>query len=97
MAAALRAWLVSHSDDALGWQLMARVSAQQGQSLGTLRAEAESYVARELWQGALDRLSAAKRLIAQGKERVSEADVAIIYAREKAVNQAMALAQSARR
>jgi len=28
---------------------------------------------------------------------VSEADVAIIYAREKAVNQAMALAQSARR
>lgn len=97
VAAALRAWLVSHSDDALGWQLMARVSAQQGQSLGALRAEAESYVARELWQGALDRLSAAKRLIAQGKERVSEADVAIIYAREKAVNQAMALAQSARR
>ena len=94
---ALRTWLATHPNDALGWQLLARLSAQQGQALVALRAEAEAFVARELWQGALDRLSAAKRLIAEAKTRFSEADIAIIYAREKAVNQAMAFARSERR
>jgi len=94
---ALRTWLATHPNDALGWQLLARLSAQQGQALVALRAEAEAFVARELWQGALDRLSAAKRLIADAKTRFSEADIAIIYAREKAVNQAMAFARSERR
>jgi predicted Zn-dependent protease len=94
---ALRTWLATHPNDALGWQLLARLSAQQGQALVALRAEAEAFVARELWQGALDRLSAAKRLIADAETRFSEADIAIIYAREKAVNQAMAFARSERR
>jgi len=94
---ALRTWLATHPNDALGWQLLARLSGQQGQALVALRAEAEAFVARELWQGALDRLSAAKRLIADAKTRFSEADIAIIYAREKAVNQAMAFARSERR
>ena len=94
---ALRTWLATHPNDALGWQLLARLSAQQDQALVALRAEAEAFVARELWQGALDRLSVAKRLIAEAKTRFSEADIAIIYAREKAVNQAMAFARSERR
>ena len=93
----LRTWLATHPNDALGWQLLARLSAQQGQALVALRAEAAAFVARELWQGALDRLSAAKRLIAEAKTRFSEPDIAIIYAREKAVNQAMAFARSERR
>lgn len=68
----LQTWLVTHPQDALGWQWLASLYAAQEQPLRALRAEAEAQAAHLNYSGALDRLKAAQdRLHAAGATRSS--------------------------
>lgn len=59
-AQALQSWLLRQPQDALAWQWLASIYAQQNQGLRALRAEAEARVAQLDYAGALDRLKAAQ-------------------------------------
>ncbi len=71
-AQGLQVWVLAHPRDAQAWQLLASVYAAQGQTLRSIRADAESQVARLDYAAALDRLKAAQELVRQGN--VADAD-----------------------
>ena len=80
----LRAWVVQHPRDALAWQLLSQVQLTQGQRMAALRSQAESRVAVMDFQGALDRLQAAKAL--QGSDR-DEWELTIVETRWRQVSE----------
>jgi predicted Zn-dependent protease len=58
----LQTWVALHPRDAYVWQLLAQAWAAQGQTLRSVRADAEARAAQLDWQAALDRLRAAQDL-----------------------------------
>jgi predicted Zn-dependent protease len=63
----LQIWVVTHSQDALAWQLLADAWGQQNQLSRAVRAEAESRFAQLNYPAALDRLRAAQELLRSGR------------------------------
>ena len=63
----LQTWVALHPRDAQAWQLLAAASAAQGQTLRSIRAEAEAQVAHLDYQAALDRFKAAQDLVRKGR------------------------------
>jgi predicted Zn-dependent protease len=63
----LQIWVVTHSQDALAWQLLADAWGQQNQLSRAVRAEAESRFAQLDYPAALDRLRAAQELLRSGR------------------------------
>ncbi|MFM7330435.1 MAG: M48 family metalloprotease [Brachymonas sp.] len=57
---ALQTWLAEHPRDALVWQALASLHEAQGQTLRSLRAQAEARIALLDYGAALDRLKAAQ-------------------------------------
>ncbi len=60
LAPALQAWVAAHPRDAQAWQMLADVYQSQGQTLRSLRADAESRVAHLDYAGAMNRFRAAQ-------------------------------------
>lgn len=58
----LQTWVALHPRDAQAWQLLGTAYAAQGQTLRSIRAEAEAQAARLDYQAALDRFKAAQEL-----------------------------------
>jgi predicted Zn-dependent protease len=58
----LQTWVANHPRDALAWQLLSSAYAAQGQSLRSIRADAEAQVAQLDYAGAADRFKAAQEL-----------------------------------
>jgi predicted Zn-dependent protease len=58
----LQTWVAQYPLDPLGWMTLSRLLKQQGQTLSSLRAEAESHYALGDLPGAIDRLRAGRRL-----------------------------------
>ena len=59
----LQIWVLSHTHDALAWQSLSSLYALQGQSLRSIRADAETQVARLDYAAALERFKAAQELM----------------------------------
>lgn len=75
VAQRLQTWVSLQPQDALAWQWLASIYAEQNQSLRALRAEAEAKVAHLDYAGALDRLKGAQdRLRVPGGAAASSAD-----------------------
>ena len=90
---ALQLWLADAPQDALAWQVLARIYEQQGHALRQIRALAEAQGAQGDLQGAIDRLRAAKALplspiVARGDQEI---DLSIIQARLQVFTQALAI------
>ncbi|HEY8051098.1 MAG TPA: M48 family metalloprotease [Ramlibacter sp.] len=79
----LQTWVTLHPKDALVWQLMAQAFAAQGQTLRSIRAEAEARAAQLDWQGALDRFRAAQELTLHGSGPRDNIEASIIDARAR--------------
>ncbi|HWI84191.1 MAG TPA: M48 family metalloprotease [Ramlibacter sp.] len=62
----LQTWVALHPRDAQAWQLLASAYAAQGQSMRSIRAEAEAQVAHLDYQAALDRFKAAQEVARRG-------------------------------
>ena len=58
----LQTWVAQYPLDPLAWMTLSRLLKQQGQTLSSLRAEAESHYALGDLPGAIDRLRAGRRL-----------------------------------
>ena len=80
---ALQTWLAEHPRDALAWQALAALHEAQGQTLRSLRAQAEARVALLDYGAALDRLKAAQEW-ARGNTS-NHIDASIIDTRTRAV------------
>lgn len=81
----LQTWVATHPRDATAWQLLARAYAGEGQSLRSIRAEAESQVAQLDFQAALDRLKAAQDLMRKGAGAGDHIEASIIDSRARQV------------
>jgi predicted Zn-dependent protease len=62
----LQTWVAVHPKDSEAWQLLGRAYAAQGQTLRSIRADAEAQVAHLDYAAALDRLKAAQELARKG-------------------------------
>ena len=58
----LQTWVAQYPLDPLAWMTLSRLLKQQGQTLSSLRAEAESHYALGDLAGAIDRMRAGRRL-----------------------------------
>jgi len=58
----LQTWVALHPRDAQAWQLLSQAYSAQGQTLRSIRADAEAQVAHLDYQAALDRFKAAQEL-----------------------------------
>jgi predicted Zn-dependent protease len=67
VAQRLQTWVALHPRDAEAWLLLARAYAAQGQTLRSIRAEAEAQVAHLDYAAALDRFKAAQDLARKNK------------------------------
>ncbi|WP_305236607.1 M48 family metalloprotease [Rhodoferax sp.] len=80
----LQSWVVLQPRDALAWQTLARAYQVQGQSLRSVRAEAEARVAHLDYAGAVDRFRAAQSLpVAQ--RSADSMELAIVDSRKRDV------------
>ena len=80
----LQSWVVLQPRDALAWQTLARAYQAQGQSLRSVRAEAEARVAHLDYSGAVDRFRAAQSLpVAQ--RSADSMELAIVDSRKRDV------------
>ncbi len=79
----LQTWLAEHPRDALAWQALAAVQEAQGQTLRSLRAQAEARVALLDYGAALDRLKAAQEWARSNS--ANHIDASIIDTRTRAV------------
>ncbi|HOZ66771.1 MAG TPA: hypothetical protein PLH13_04990, partial [Burkholderiaceae bacterium] len=79
-APALRAWVGTHPQDALAWQLLSKAYASQKQTIRAIRADAEGQVAMLDYAAALDRFRAAQEMVkgfasAQDRDFIEESIV----------------------
>lgn len=79
----LQTWVAINPKDAYMWQLLAQAYSAQGQTLRSIRAEAEVRAARLDWQGALDRLRAAQAMLQRGTTARDHIDASIIDVRAR--------------
>ncbi len=79
-------WLSDHPNDAAAWRWLAQAWAAQNQPLRALRADAESHAAARDWDGALDRLRAARER-GQTGAGVDHLELSIIDARYRELAQ----------
>jgi predicted Zn-dependent protease len=79
----LQTWVTLNPKDALGWMLLSQAYAAQGQTLRSIRSEAESRAAQLDWQGALDRLRSAQELTRRGTAPRDHIEASIIDARAR--------------
>ena len=79
----LQTWVALHPKDAQAWQLLSQAYAAQGQTLRSIRAEAEARAAQLDWQGALDRLRAAQELARRSTSPRDNIEASIIDARAR--------------
>ena len=69
----LQTWVAIHPQDASAWQLLSTVYRRQGQTLRSIRADAESRIAQFDYAGADDRFKAAQAYM-RGMSRGSPGD-----------------------
>ena len=81
----LQTWVATHPRDATTWQLLARAYAGEGQTLRSIRADAEAQVAQLDFQAALDRLKAAQDLMRKGAGGGDHIEASIIDSRARQV------------
>ena len=79
-APALRAWVGTHPQDALAWQLLSKAYSAQKQTIRAIRADAEGQVAMLDYAAALDRFRAAQEMVktfasAQDRDFIEESIV----------------------
>jgi predicted Zn-dependent protease len=79
-SSALRAWVASHPQDALAWQLLSKAYAAQKQTIRAIRADAEGQVSLLDYAAALDRFRAAQEMVksfasAQDRDFIEESIV----------------------
>jgi predicted Zn-dependent protease len=79
----LQTWVALHPRDAQAWQLLSQAYAAQGQTLRSIRADAESRAAQLDWQAALDRLHAAQEFARRGAGARDHIEASIIDARAR--------------
>jgi predicted Zn-dependent protease len=87
LAANLQAWVALHPRDASAWQLLSSVYAAQGQTLRSIRADAEVRVAQLDYAGAMNRFRAAQELVRTAASRgtVDHIEASIIDSRARTV------------
>jgi predicted Zn-dependent protease len=83
----LQTWVALHPRDPEAWQLLAAAYSAQGQGLRSIRAEAESHVARLDYQAALDRFKAAQDLARKSGPGGDHIEASIIDTRTRQVAQ----------
>jgi len=82
----LQTWVALHPRDALAWQTLASAYSAQGQTLRSIRAEAEAQVAHLDLQAAMDRFRAAQEFARKGAaSREDHIEASIIDTRARAV------------
>ncbi|WP_394789155.1 M48 family metalloprotease [Rhodoferax sp.] len=86
--ARLQPWVALHPRDGTAWQLLAAAYAAQGQTLRSIRAEAEMQVARLDYSGAMDRFRAAQDWVRKpppGSGPVDDIEASIIDTRTRQI------------
>ena len=87
----LQNWVSTHPKDAIAWQLLAQAYGKQGQTLRSIRADAESRVAQLDYPAARDRFKAAQDLMRSGRDSSAAAsnyiDSSIIDTRAREIDQ----------
>ncbi len=81
----LQTWVARAPGDALAWSMLGQLSAQLGQTLRGLRAEAESRYAVGDLPGAIDRLRAGQRLARNSSSAVDFVELSVIDSRLRAI------------
>ncbi len=81
----LQTWVALHPRDAGAWQLLAGSYAAQGQTLRSIRAEAEAQVAHLDYAAALDRFKAAQDLVRRNGAGGDHIEASIIDTRSRQV------------
>lgn len=79
----LQTWVAQQPRDAVAWQTLSRAYAVQGQTLRSIRAEAEARAAHLDFGGAVDRFKAAQALPAA--QRTDGMELAIVDSRRREV------------
>jgi predicted Zn-dependent protease len=81
----LQTWVALHSRDAGAWQLLATAYAAHGETLRSIRAEAEAQVAHLDYAAAVDRFKAAQDLVRRSGAAGDHIEASIIDTRSRAV------------
>jgi len=81
----LQTWVALHPRDAAAWQLLASAYALQGQTLRSIRAEAEAQVAVFDYTAAVDRFKAAQELVRRTEAGGDHIEASIIDTRARQV------------
>ncbi|HSW04239.1 M48 family metalloprotease [Aquabacterium sp.] len=77
----LQTWVAEHRDDGQAWQALAGVAERQGQSLRSVRAQAEAQAAIGNIPGAIDRLRAGQLIARRGGPGTDFIEASVIDAR----------------
>ena len=85
VAQQLQSWVATQPRDALAWQVLAHAYQAQGQTVRTVRAEAEAQVALLDYQAAVDRLKAAQDVRRRGGAGGDHIEASIIDTRTRQV------------
>ena len=83
--ARLQTWVALHPRDAAAWQTLASAYAAQGQTLRSIRAEAEAQVAHLDYAAAVDRFKAAQELVRRTGASGDHIEASIIDTRARQV------------
>jgi predicted Zn-dependent protease len=81
----LQTWVAVQPGDSQAWQLLASAYAAQGQTLRSIRAEAEAQVAHLDYQAAIDRFKAAQEAARRGNAGGDHIEASIIDTRARQV------------
>lgn len=81
----LQTWVAVHPRDGTAWQMLAGAYAAQGQTLRSIRAEAEAQVAWLDYAAAVDRFKAAQELVRRGGAGQDHIEASIIDTRARQV------------
>jgi predicted Zn-dependent protease len=84
-SARLQTWVAVHPRDAAAWQVLASAYAAQGQTLRSIRAEAEAQVAHLDYAAAVDRFKAAQDLVRRTGAGGDHIEASIIDTRARQV------------
>lgn len=85
LAQRLQLWVTSHPGDAQAWQWLSGAYAAQGQTLRSIRADAEAQVAMLDYAAALDRFKAAQDLVQKGRTGADHVDASIVDTRRRQI------------
>ncbi|MDQ6880689.1 MAG: M48 family metalloprotease [Pseudomonadota bacterium] len=81
----LQTWVALHPRDGSAWQMLASAYAAHGETLRSIRAEAEAQVARLDYAAAVDRFKAAQELVRRSGPGGDHIEASIIDTRSRAV------------